>query len=297
MDRLGAMGILVAAADAGSLSEAARRTKTPLPTVSRKIAELEEQLGARILVRTSRRLMLTEVGAAYVAACRQILQSIAEAERAVAGEYAAPKGELGVTSSVAFGRLHVAPIVTEFLQAYPDIDARLILTDGVVNLVEARMDVAVRIGDLPDSGLKATRVGEVRPVLCASPGYLAARGRPKLPTELAKHDCVTFEGLSPPDAWRFKAARKDLVVKVRSRLSVNTADAALDAAAAGLGITRVLSYQAQSHIRAGSLVTVLDASNETSVPVHLIRAGGLMPLKVRAFVDFAAPRLKQRLSG
>ena len=179
MDRLQAMKVLLAIVDAGSLSAASRRLNVPLATVSRRIGELEAHLGAKLLNRTSRSLDLTDAGRDYIAASRRILDDVAEAERAAAGEYAAPKGELIVTAPLVFGRLHVLPVVIEFIKAYPEVDVRLVLNDRVVSLAEDHVDLAVRIGELPDSSLVAMRVGSISRIVCASPAYLAARGRPR----------------------------------------------------------------------------------------------------------------------
>ncbi len=297
MDRLEAMSILITAVDAGSLSAAARQLRTPLATVSRKVSELEARLKTRLLNRSSRKLTLTDAGRSYVQACRRILEEVGEAERAASGEYGAPKGDLIITTPIVFGRLHVLPVVTAFLAAFPDIDIRMVQADRVVNLLEDRIDLAVRIGALPDSSLLATRVGSLRRVICASPAYLAARGRPKRPDDLGAHACITFEGMTTPDAWRFKAGKTEQSVAIHSRLIVNTAEAAIDAAIAGAGFTRVLSYQAADAVRAGRLHIVLAQFEPPPWDVSLVHAGGrLLPLKVRAFLDFAAPRLKDRLS-
>src|ERR1700722_6500970 len=297
MDRLESMTILVAAVEAGSLSAAARRLRVPLATVSRKVAELEAHLGTRLLNRTSRRLTLTEAGDAYVAACRPILEEVDEAERAAAGEYSAPRGELIVTAPIVFGRLHVLPVVIDFLRAYAEIAIRLTLADHTVNLLEEHVDVAVRIGALPDSSLVATRLGAIHRVVCASPGYLAARGVPRTPADLATHDCVAFDGMSG-SVWHFAQGKSEASVAVRARLVVNTAEAAIDAAIAGLGITRVLSYPAAEALRAGTLALALTEFEPEPSPVHLVHAGGRMrPLKLRAFRDFAAPRIRARLAA
>lgn len=297
MDRLQSMSTLVAAVEAGSLSAAARKLRMPLATVSRKVAELERHLSTRLLNRSGRRLALTDAGESYVAACRRILEEIAEAERAAAGEYRAPRGELVVTAPVVFGRLHVAPIVVEFLKAYGDIDIRLRLADHVLNLHEDRIDVAVRIGVLPDSSLVATRVGSIHPVVCASPGYFAARGTPQAPAELARHDCIAFEGIAAARAWMFGAPGRQQSVPVRSRLAVNSAEAAVDAAVAGLGIARLLSYQAADALRRGALAVALEAFEPPALPVSVLHAGERpLPLKVRAFLDFLVPRLRGGLS-
>lgn len=297
MDRLDAMSILLAAVDAGSLSAAARRLGTPLATVSRKVTALEAHLKTRLVNRSSRQFTLTDAGRSYVAACRRILDDVGEAERAASGEYGAPRGELIVTAPIVFGRLHVLPVVVGFLLAYPDIDIRMVLADRVVNLLEEHVDLAVRIGDLPDSSLVATRLGTIRRVVCASPAYLAAQGVPRHPGELAARACVTFEGLTSPDRWTFRHGGSDVSVAIRSRLSVNTAEAAIDAAVAGVGVTRVLSYQAAKALQAGELAVLLQDFEPPPAPVHLVSAGGrLLPLKLRAFRDYATPRLKAALA-
>ena len=296
MDRLDSMSTLLAAVEAGSLSAASRRLGMPLATVSRKVSELETHLRIRLLVRTSRRLALTDAGREYVAACRRILDEIGEAERAASGEYSAPRGELQITAPVVFGRLHVLPIVTAFLAAFPDINIRLVLADRMVNLLEEHADLAVRIGALADSALVATRVGSIRRVACASPAYFAANGTPDHPRDMAGHSCVTFETLMSPTLWSFTAGRDALPVAIRSRLVVNTAEAAIDAAIAGIGITRVLSYQVAEPVRAGKLATVLSEFEPPRSPVSLVTNGqGLLPQKLRAFLDFAAPLLRASL--
>ena len=296
MDRLESMSILLAAVEAGSLSAAARRLGTPLATVSRKVSELEAHLKTRLLNRSSRRLTLTDAGRYYVIACKRILEDVGEAERTTSGEFRAPKGDLIITAPIVFGRLHILPIVTEFLKAFPDIDIRLLLADRVVNLLEDRVDLAVRIGTLPDSSLVATRVGLIRRVVCASPAYFAKRGTPKNPGELRTHDCITFEGLMSAATWTFTVGKSDASVAIHSRLIVNTAEAAIDAAIAGVGITRVLSYQIADAMRAGALVVVLQAFEPVPWPVNLVYTGQrLSPLKLRTFLDFAAPRLKAEL--
>jgi len=286
----------VAAVEAGSLSAAARRLGTPLATVSRKVSELEAHLKTRLLNRSSRKLTLTDAGRSYIEACKRILEDVGEAERAASGEYSAPKGDLIITAPIVFGRFHVLPIAMEFLKAYPDIDIRIALVDRVVDLLEDHVDLAVRIGELPDSSLVATRIGAIRRVVCGSPAYLAERGTPKNPGELGTHDCITFEALSSPNAWVFTTAKSDASVSIHSRLVVNTAEAAIDAAIAGVGITRVLSYQIANAMRAGALAVVLERFEPAPSPVSLVYTGQrLLPLKLRAFLDFAAPRLKARL--
>jgi DNA-binding transcriptional LysR family regulator len=298
MDRLEAMSIALAVAEAGSLSAAARRLNTPLATVSRKLSELESHLRTRLFNRSTRTLLLTEAGSSYIAAARRILADVTEAERAAAGEYTAPTGELIVSAPVGLGRLHLIPILGEFLAAYPEIDLRLLLNDRVVSLLEDQVDVAVRIGALPDSGLMALRVGAVRRVACASPAYLAARGAPRTPDELAGHDCITYGGFLAPDLWTFMRDGTAIAVPVRSRLVVNSADAARDAACAGIGIAVGFSHHMAAALEAGSLAPVLHDFQPAPLPVNLVyTAGRFLPIKLRAFLDFAAPRLKARLAG
>jgi DNA-binding transcriptional LysR family regulator len=269
----------------------------PLATVSRKVAELESHLKTRLLHRTTRQLSLTEAGASYVAACRRILEDIGEAERTATGEYAAPKGELVVTAPVVFGRLHIVPVVAEFLAHYPEIDIRLVLTDRVVHMMDEQVDVAVRIGELPDSALMATRVGTVRRVVCASPAYLATHGAPAKPRDLSGHNCITFEVLESKRAWVFETGKSELSVPVHSRLAVNTAEAAIAAAILGVGLIRVLSYQVADAIREQTLRVVLDTFESAPLPISLVHTGQApLPLKLRAFLDFVTPRLRTRTS-
>ena len=295
MNRLDSMSILIAVVDAGSLSAAARVLDMPLATVSRKLAELETHLKTRLLHRSTRQLSLTEAGISYVAACRRILEEIGEAERAATGEYASPKGELLVTAPVAFGRLHVVPVVAEFLAQYPEISVNLMLTDRVVHLMDEHADAAIRIGDLPDSMLMATRVGTVRRVICASPGYLEAHGVPTRPQDLAGHACITFEVLASMRAWVFGSGKAELSVPVQSRLTVNTAEAAIAAATLGVGLIRVLSYQVADAVREQALRVVLEEFESAPLPVSLVHTGQApLPLKLRAFLDFVTPRLRAR---
>lgn len=296
MDRFEAMRTLVAAVDGGSLSAASRALAVPLPTVSRRVSDLETYLRAQLVVRTSRKLLLTEAGKSYVATCRQILDELDEAERLAAGEYRMPRGELVITAPVMFGRLHVEPVVLAFLDAFPDISVRLTLADYFIDIVENRIDLAVRIGDLSDSGLVAKRLGAVRWITCASPAYLAARGEPVTPGDLDGHDCIGFERLYAEAFWQFSGDQGELDIPIRPRFSVNTASAAIDAALAGAGIVRVLSYQVASAIAEGKLVPVLEAFQTGPRPVHLLHGGQpILPHKLRAFLDFAAPRLRAML--
>ncbi len=300
MDRLESMSLLVAVVEAGSFSGASRRLGIPLATVSRRIGELETHLGTRLLRRSTRQLSLTDAGATYVESCRRILDDVRDAERTAAGEYSTPKGDLVLTAPIVFGRVHVLPVVVEFLALYPEIDIRLVLADRLTHLLEEHIDLAVRIGALPDSTMIATNLGELRRVLCASPAYLQRHGTPAHPGDLDKHQCIVSEGLSAASgasAWRFMAGKKEIAVPVHARLAVNTAEAAIDAALAGSGLTRALSYQVVDAVRTGALQVVLEAFELPPWPVSLVRAGqGLLPLKLRTFIDFAALRLRERVA-
>jgi DNA-binding transcriptional LysR family regulator len=290
------MSVLLAVVDAGSLSAAGRKLGMPLATVSRKVSDLESELKARLLIRSTRQLTLTEAGRGYVAACRRILDDVQEAERAAAGEYSEPRGELVITAPVVFGRLHMLPVLTEFLQAYPDVSIRLALGDRIVNLVEDQVDLALRIGALADSGLIATALGSVRRVVCASPAYLSRKGTPIELRDLQAHHCVSFEAFAMADSWRFQRDGADVVVPLTPRLTVSTAEAAIDAASAGLGLTCVLSYQVEAALRDGVLVLVLESFEPPPLPVSFLYSSqGRLPLKLRALLDFAAPRLRTRL--
>ncbi|SOE87262.1 DNA-binding transcriptional regulator, LysR family [Burkholderia sp. YR290] len=298
MDRLEGMSILVAVVDAGSLTAASRQLDIPLATVSRKVGELEAHLKTRLLNRTTRQLSLTEAGEAYVVSCRRILEKLGEIERAATGEYAAPRGYLVVTAPLVLGRLHVVPVMASFLAHYSEIDARLFLTDRNVHFLEEHVDVAVRIGRLLDSSLVATRIGETRPIVCASPAYLAAHGVPDTPSELASHACISFDGLTSPQTWTFCEGRSQQTVPIRSRLVTNTAESAIDAAMLGAGLARVLSYQVVDALRDGRLQPVLETFRLASLPIHLVHAGQTpMPLKLRAFLDYMSPRLQARIAS
>ena len=298
MDRLDAMRLFVAVGDAGSLSAAARKLKIPLPTVSRKLALLEEHLGVRLVVRTTRKFVLTEPGRIYLESCRRLLGEIEDAERMAAGEYDAPRGHLHVTAPIVFGRLHVLPVALAFMKEYPEVDLRLALIDRISDMIEEGIDVALRIAHLADSSLIAARVGAVRTVTCAAPSYLKANGVPRAPSELIQHHCIASANLSATDRWAYRIDGEERTVPIRSRLTVTTAEAAIDAAIAGIGITRVLSYQAATAIKASKLKLLLRPFELPEIPVSLVHPEGrLTPPKVRAFLDFAAPRLRQKLTA
>jgi len=296
MDRLDSMQVFIAVAETGSLSAAGRKLGIPLPTISRKISELESYIKTSLLNRSTRKMALTDAGKIYLAACKQILNAVDEAETQAAGEYSAPKGQLIITAPIVFGRLHVLPVTVDFLKAYPDVDVKLVLGDRLLDLLEEHIDLAIRIGELPDSSLIATRVGTIRQLVCASPDYLAIHGTPKNPHELFKHECITLPVLAMADVWTFRTSRGKESIPVHSRLVVNTAEAAIDAAIAGVGLVNALSYQVEAAIKSGALVIVLQKFEFAPMPVSLMFTGQrILPLKLRAFLDFAAPRLRARL--
>ena len=221
MDRFEAMSIVLAIAEGGSLSAAARQQKTPLATVSRKVSELEAHLQTKLFNRSSRVLVPTDLGRSYIAAAKRILADVAEAERAASGEYTTPRGDLSVSAPVALGRTYLQPIVAEFLAAFPEVDVQLNLQDRATNLLEEQVDVALRVGTLADSSLIAVRIGEIRRVMCASPAYLKSRGTPKSPEDLSAHDCISYPPIQSPSTWRFKRGKIEYAVPVRSRLVVS----------------------------------------------------------------------------
>ena len=273
--------------DAGGFAAAARRLRVSPQSVTRAIAQLERQLGVQLLKRTTRSVRLTEEGTAFLNASRQVLSELRAAEDAVMGTLSEPQGTLVVTAPVAFGRIHVVPIVTALLLRNPRLTVRLALIDRTIQLVEEGIDVAVRIGELPDSSLRAVEVGSVRYVLVASPAYLQAHGVPATLDDLRRHELIMPTAVSLSDEWRFGPGGKRSV-RVRARLSVNTADAAISAAETGLGITRVLSYQASLGIAAGRLRLVLDSEAPPAVPITLLfQSGRSASPNVRGFIEQA----------
>lgn len=251
-----------------------------------------------MLIRTTRKLTLTDAGMSYVAAARRILDLVREQEREATGEFATAKGELVVTAPVQLGRLHILPVINQFLAQYPDITVRLLLSDRNLDLIDSHADLALRIGELADSSMIATRIGSLRPIVCASPAFLANHAPPREPDDLVKYSCVVFNSpyLSP---WRFRlpTTNKTYVLGVKPRLEVTTPDAAVSAAVDGAGITYVFEHDADEAIRSGQLEILLPQFEIEPVPVHLVHVSrNLMAIKLRHFIDFAAPKLRQSLS-
>ncbi|MBR0737795.1 LysR family transcriptional regulator [Bradyrhizobium liaoningense] len=297
MDRLEGMSIVLAVAEAGSLSAAARRHKMPLATVSRKVSELEAHLRTKLFNRSSRVLVPTDAGRSYIAAAKRILADVGEAERVASGEYTTPRGDLSVTTLVALGRLCLQPILAEFLVAFPEVDVQLHLQDRTINLLDEHIDVALRVGELADSSLISVRVGEIHRVACASPAYLKTRGTPKSPDDLSMHDCVSYPPMQSPTTWRFKREGTEYAVPVRSRFIASSLESAADAARAGTGITVAFSYLVADSVRSGELVPLLQGFQPPPQPVSFVYSPNrFMPAKLRAFLDFAAPRVRARLS-
>jgi len=293
MDQIHLMKVFVATGELESFAAAARRLDISPAAVTRAVSALEEQLGVKLLLRTTRSVRLTEAGSRYLEDTRHILASIHEANEAAAGINSTPKGDLAVTAPILFGKKFVMPCIVRYLQQYPEVDVSAFFLDRIVNMVEEGMDVAVRIGPLPDSGLKALRVGRVRRMLCASPEYLARHGVPKHPSDLAGHAVIGTTNLSPRAGWRFGVAEEPTLVRVKPRLTVTSNDGAIAAASGGLGIARLLSYQVADELASGQLQVVLAEYEEAPWPIHVLhRESKYGSAKVRAFIDMLAQALR-----
>ncbi|WP_415922261.1 LysR family transcriptional regulator [Tateyamaria sp. SN6-1] len=292
MDRIQALEVFVAVAEAESFAGGARVVGLSAPSVTRGVNALEQRLGARLFTRTTRQVRLTDVGAAYLEDARAILAHLQSADDAAAGAATNPVGKLRITCSHEFGRIYVTPILTAFLDTYPDVTAEMAVVDRVVNMVEEGFDVAVRIGELPSSGLSAVRVGQVRMVVCGSPDYFARHGIPQTPQDLKHHQIVSASPNSPSTEWRFGTQLEESF-RLRSRLTVGSMAAGIEVTRQGWGISRVLSYQIGPDLEAGRLQTVLEANEPPPLPINLVHIEGRRAAaKVRSFVDFAAERLR-----
>jgi DNA-binding transcriptional LysR family regulator len=299
MDHLTAMRVFITVVDMQGFSAASRALNMPLPTVSRKIAELEHHLGVQLLIRSTRKVTVTDNGQRYYEDIRHILDDLEDAERQVIGEYRRPKGHLKITAPVLFGRLHVLPVVHDFLQMYPDIDIQLFLTDRVVDLLEEHINLGFRIGPLPDSSMIAAQAGTVRLIVCASPGYLAAWGYPVRPSDLAGHQCIFYHRAGAPAEWAFRMPSGRIqYFLTRSRLMINSAEGSVYSAMRDGGLIQLLSYQAAAHIADGKLEIVLSDYEVAPHPVSIVYPQGrFVPQKIRAFIDFAMPRIRERLDA
>lgn len=293
MDRLQAIEVFVRVADLGGFAAAARAQNISPPSATRAVAALEDHLGAPLFVRTTRSVRLTETGRRFLEDGRRILADLAEAEEAAVGAHAAPRGELRLTAPVLFGGMYVAPILADFLEAYPDVTATALFLDRIVNLIDEGQDVAVRIGELPDSSLVARRVGAVRRTLFATPSYLRAYGTPRHPSELATHRLVEAGAFGGGASWEFRVDGRYLAIRPTPRLRMNTNDAVREVVASGWGISRLLSYQIAPLVANGTLVEILTDFEPPPLPVHVIhREGRQVSARVRAFVDFMVGRLR-----
>ncbi|MGQ0671700.1 MAG: LysR family transcriptional regulator [Hyphomicrobium sp.] len=300
LDRIDAMRLFLASLDTGSLAAAARRHGRSAAAVTRAVAALERDIGVPLLHRSTRSIRLTEAGERYALAYRRVLSELEEADMLAAGVKTAPRGSIAISAPVAAGNLFMRPILNDFLVQQPAMQARLILLDRTVNLVDEGFDVAMRIAHLPDSSLTAIRVGSVRRVICAAPGYLARAAPIETPADLVRHFAIALTQFSSGDVWAFppsgsgKASRR---VRVPSRLTVNTVEAAIASAVEGHGIARVLSYQVADDVECGRLVLLLEDHEPPPLPVHILSPQGrLATARVRAFVDYAVPRLRSRLA-
>ncbi|MGI9410036.1 MAG: LysR family transcriptional regulator [Hyphomicrobiaceae bacterium] len=296
MDRLHAMAVFVAVAKAGSFAQAAREKRLSPPAVTRAIAALEHHVGVQLLNRTTHSLSLTEAGQRYLETTRQILANIAESERVAAGDHGTPIGHLRLTASVMFSRLHVVPILSEFLAVHSEITATLVCLDRMVNIVEDGIDVAIRGGELDDTSMRALRCGNVQRILVAAPSYLSCHPPPRRPSDLHDHKIIFFTGLMRNRELRLVDRGKPATVRLSPNLEINDPGAALVAAEAGLGITQIFDYMVADNLADGSLVPVLAEFSPPPTPVQLVYASGrTLPAKSRAFIDFAAPLLRDRL--
>jgi DNA-binding transcriptional LysR family regulator len=286
MDRIDAMQAFVAVADQQGFAPAARKLGLSPSNVTRLIAALEDRLGARLLQRTTRQVALTDAGARYLERARRILADVEEAESSAQDERTRPGGRLVISAPIGFGRLHVSPLVSAYLKRYPEVLAELRLSDRMINLVEEGVDLAIRIGHLPDSTLVARQVGEMRRIVVASRDYLARRGEPKTPAALASHETIQFGAMTAAPDWRFVDDGREVRVATTPRFSTNSADAAIQYAEAGGGLTRVLAYQAAESLKAQRLKIVLAAFEQPALPIHIVYpTSRLLSAKVRTFID------------
>lgn len=295
MDKLAAMQTFSAIVEHGSLRAAAEALGKAGPTIVRSLALLEAELGVRLLNRTTRRMSLTEEGRVYLERCRQILSDVDEAEQALSSRRSIPRGTIRVTAPVLFGQVRVAPAITRFLAEYTEVKVELLLLDRVVDMVEEGIDVGIRIAPLEDSSMIASRVGEVRSVVCASPELLRRVGTPEDPRDLAELPCVHFQGLSSAPVWQFDHDRRKRSIPIDGPFSTNQAAVAVDACAEGLGFGRFLSYQVEALVRSKKLTIVLSDFEPPPIPIHVVFAHArLMTPRIRAFVDWMKDELRGR---
>lgn len=294
MDRFQEMQVFLVVAEEQGFAAAARRLNMSPPSVTRAVAALEERIGTQLLMRTTRNVHITEAGQRYADDCRRILAELEEAEDSAAGSHTNPRGQLTVTAPVLFGEMFVTPVVVDYLSAFPEVQIKALMVDRVVSMVDEGIDVAIRIGDLADSGLNAMKVGEVRRVVCATPGYLTANGRPKHPRDLQTAQLVVSASSPLVAEWHFVDNEAPITIRPQARLTVTANQAAINAVCLGWGLTRLLSYQVADKVAAGELEIVLQEYEQPALPIHVVyQDSGKTPAKVRTFVDFCADRLSR----
>lgn len=297
MDRLHLMTVFVAVAEEEGFAAAARRLTMSAPAVTRAIASLEARLGVKLLNRSTRFVRVTEAGQRYLEDARRIIADVEAADEAAAGINAEPRGQLTVTAPVLFGKMFVMPGIVDYLRRYPGMEVSALFLDRVVNLLEEGVDVGVRIGELSDSSMKAVRVGQVRRVLCAAPAYVQRHGMPHTPAQLHGHGFIVATGVTSMVEWRFAQAGRNVSIKVKPRLTVSSNDAAITACLAGLGISRMLSYQVATHFENGELVRILSDYETAPLPVHVVhRESRYASSKVRSFVELIVGQLREKMA-
>ena len=298
MDKFRSIQVFIKVADNQGFAAAARSLNMSPPAVTRAVAMLEEELGTPLFVRTTRLVRLTESGQRFLQDARRILHDLEEAQDTATGSHSAPRGELHVTAPALFGRMYVTPILGDFLNMYPEVSARTLFVDRIVNMVDEGMDVAIRLGNLPDSSLVAVRCGLIRHVVVASPDYIARKGMPVLPEDLSDHQIIQSTAAAAGNDWKFQHNDRPISVRLEPRVRMNTNDAAVELAVRGGGMARLISYQVAPYVADGRLQVVLDAFEMPSQPVHVVhQEGRLVSAKVRAFVDFVAQGLRQELAS
>lgn len=293
MDHFRSIKTFIKVAECEGFAAAARELAMSPPAVTRAVAQLEDQLGTRLFIRTTRSVRLTKSGVNFYQDSKRILQELLEAEAAAAGTHARPQGNLCITAPAVFGRIYVSPIIGEYVDKYPLVSCHGMFVDRVVNLMDEAVDVAIRIGDLPDSSLSATRVGSVRRVFFASPDYIQKNGVPSHPTELADHKLIKSMALGAANEWPYREDGKIKSIKVNSQIKMNTNDAVIELALKGWGISNLLSYQIAPYLTDNKLKTILKAFELPAVPVHVIhQEGRIVSTRVRSFVDFLVKQLR-----
>jgi len=298
LDKLHLISVFVAVVDTQGFAGAARKLNLSPPAVTRAINELETHLGVRLLTRTTRIVKVTEAGERYAEDCRGILAHLNDADESASGLHSTPRGRLTITAPSGFGAMYVTPVLTEYLDRFPEVTASCWFVDRLVNMLDEGVDVGVRIGELPDSSMQAIRIGRMRLRVCATPAYLEEHGEPRSPEDLAKHVIIAASGVTSTSEWRISRLGAPGMIKLQPRLITTTSDTAIAAALTGFGLTNVLAYKVAGHVREGRLKTVLEDFEPPALPVHILhREGRHASLKARAFIDLAVERLRPQLAA